>query len=275
MNKQKLGINAMTVVKVPPTEHLEMIKGAGFDAFFNYWDKNTEVWAEKAASLGLIYTSIHAPSSREHLIWNGGEEGEAELQKLLDCLDDCARFDIPVMVLHTINGFDAKMPAAPTQTGLDAYARVVEKVVRLDVTLGFENTECEAFLAAVMHAFQNEPRVAFCYDSGHEHCYRNSDMLSLYGDRLCHTHFDDNFGQVGEVVTWFDDSHLPPLDGTVDWRRVMESIKATGFDGVLSFEMTMKNKPQRDTHGKYATMPPADYYALVLERAKRIRDGKF
>lgn len=29
MNKQKLGINAMTVVKVTPEEHLEMIKGAG------------------------------------------------------------------------------------------------------------------------------------------------------------------------------------------------------------------------------------------------------
>ena len=80
---------------------------------------------------------------------------------------------------------------------------------------------------------------------------------------------------MGEIVTWFDNSHLPPLDGTVDWRRVMESIKATCFEGVLSFEMTMKNKPQRDTHGKYAAMPPADYYALVPERAKRIRDGEF
>ncbi len=275
MNNQKLGINAMTVVKLPAEEHLEVIKGAGWDAFFNYWDKNTEVWANKAARLGLTYTSIHAPSSREHFIWNGGEEGEAELQKLLGCLEDCAHFDIPVMVLHTINGFDAKMPAAPTETGLDAYARLVDAANRAGVKLAFENTEREEFLAAVMQKFKNEPCLGFCYDSGHEHCYQNSDMLALYGDKLCHTHFDDNFGKTGDIVTWFDDSHLPPLDGTVNWKRVMESLDKTGYDGVLSFEMTMKNKPQRQTHDKYATMPAPDYYALVLERAKRIRDRQF
>lgn len=194
---------------------------------------------------------------------------------LLDCLEDCARFDIPTMVLHTINGFDAATPAVPTQVGLDAYARVVEKANRLGVKLAFENTEREEFLAAVMEHFKNEPCISFCYDSGHEHCYRNSDMLSLYGDKLCHTHLDDNFGQTTDVVTWFDDSHLPPLDGTVDWRRVMNKLSELGFNDVLSFEMTMKNKPQRKTHDGYVSMPPAEYYALVLERAKRLRDGKF
>ncbi|MBQ9802315.1 MAG: sugar phosphate isomerase/epimerase [Clostridia bacterium] len=271
----KFGINAMTVVKLPPVEHLEMIKGAGYDAFFNYWDNNTEVWANKAAQLGLIYTSIHAPSSREHHIWNGGEKGEAEMAKLHACLGDCARFDIPVMVLHTINGFDPNMPAAPTEVGLEAYAKLVEEANRLGVTLAFENTEREEFLAAVMERFKNEPCLGFCYDSGHEHCYRNSDMLTLYGDKLCHTHIDDNFGQTGEIVTWFDDSHLPPLDGSVDWKRVMNALDKTGFDGVLSLEMTMKNKPERSTHGAYTDMPPADYYALVLERAKRLASGQF
>lgn len=272
---QKLGINAMTVVKLPPAEHLEMIRGAGWDAFFNYWDGKTEVWAEKAAQLGLTFTSIHAPSSREHHIWNGSEEAAHELAMLHNCLADCARFDIPVMVLHTINGFDAKMPQAPTAVGLDSYARLVDDAVRLGVKLAFENTEREEFLAAVMQKFANEPLVGFCYDSGHEHCYKNSDMLALYGDRLCHTHLDDNFGSVGDEITWFDDSHLPPLDGTVDFARVMTALDRLGYDGVLSFEMTMKNKPQRNTHDRYQTMPPAEYYALVLERARRVRDRQF
>ena len=46
-------------------------------------------------------------------------------------------------------------------------------------------------------------------------------------------------------------------------------------NGVLTFEMTMKNKPQRNTHDRYQTMPPAEYYALVLERARRVRDRQF
>ena len=273
MTQRKLGINAMTVVKVPPTEHLGIIKNAGWDAFFNYWDGKTEVWANEAARLGLTYTSIHAPSSREHFIWNGSAEAEHELKMLHKCLADCARFDIPVMVLHTINGFDKKMPQAPTQTGLDSYARLVDEANKLGVTLAFENTEREEFLHAVMDAFEDAPCLGFCYDSGHEHCYKNSDMLAHYGKKLCHTHLDDNFGSTGDVITWWDDSHLPPLDGTVNFARVMQALAP--FEGVLSFEMTMKNKPERHTHDRYQTMPAPEYYALVLERAKRLRDGNF
>lgn len=275
MTKKKIGINAMTVVKLPAADHVAMIKNAGFDAFFNYFDYNTEVWAEAAAKNGLLFTSIHAPSSREQYIWNGVEKGEVEMKKLFDCLADCKRFDIPVMVLHTMNGFDATTPAAPTQTGLDAYARLVDEACRLGVTLAFENTEREEFLAAVMEKFKDVPEVAFCYDSGHEHCYQNSDMLTLYGARLVHTHLDDNFGKTGDVVTWYDDSHLPPLDGTVNWARVMHKLDSLGYDGVLSLELTMKNKPERRTQDGYAETPPADYYRLAAERARRLINGNF
>ena len=275
MQATRIGINAMTVVKVPVTEHLSLIKGAGFDAFFNYFDYNTEQWANEAAKKGLLFTSIHAPSSREQHIWNGVEKGEAEMKKLFDCLADCKRFDVPVMVLHTINGFDATTPKAPTQVGLDAYARLVDEACRLGVTLAFENTEREEFLAAVMEKFKDAPCLGFCYDSGHEHCYQNSDMLSLYGDKLCHTHLDDNFGKTGDHITWYDDAHLPPLDGTVNWKRVMQALDRIGYNGVLSLELTMKDKPERHTHGAYAATTPADYYALAATRARRLLSGDF
>ena len=274
-SKKKIGVNAMTVVKLPPADHLSLIKDAGFDAFFNYFDYKTEAWANEAAKKGLIFTSIHAPSSREQHIWNGTEKGEIEMKKLFDCLADCHRFEIPVMVLHTMNGFDAATPQAPTSKGLDAYARLVDEACRLGVTLAFENTEREEFLAAVMEKFKDVPEVAFCYDSGHEHCYQNSDMLALYGSKLCHTHFDDNFGKTGDVITWYDDSHLPPFDGTVDWRRIRNTLDTIGYEGVYSFELTMKNKPERHTHGRYEQMPPDEYYKLIAQRAKRFADGDF
>lgn len=261
---RKLGIALMG-------DHVNMIGQIGWDAFFTGWDRNNiERWANEAAQNGLLYTSIHAPFSHEYRIWNGGEDGEKEIKTMISCIEDCARFDIPVMVLHTMNGFSPKTPAAPTEVGLDGYARIIEAGNRHGVKLAFENTEREEFLAAVMQKFWNEPCLGFCFDSGHECCYRNSDMMALYGEKLCHTHLDDNFGVTGDVITWYDDAHLPMGDGIVNWRRVMDSIDACGYTGVLTCELSMRDKPERDVHGAYKSMPVEEFYALALDRMKKV-----
>lgn len=274
--KRKLGINVLGGqggLSVP--EHIALIGSVGWDGFFTGWDPNrTEAWANAGAQSGLVYTSIHAPFSNEQHIWNHGEMGDVVTANLIACAEDCARFGIPVMVLHTMNGFSKETPAAPTQIGLDRYARIVEAGDRLGIRLAFENTEREEFLEAVMTAFWDAPSLGFCFDSGHEHCYRNSDLLTRYGEKLCHTHLDDNFGVTGDVITWYDDSHLPMGDATVDFGRVMDRIDAVGYEGILTCELTMKDKPHRHTHGAYAEMPVEDFYALALDRAQRVRDRR-
>ena len=275
MYPYKLGINVQGGqggLTVP--QHIELIASVGFDGFFTGWDPNrTEAWAETGAKCGLCYTSIHAPFSKEHRIWLGGDEGKIETDRLIACAEDCARFDIPVMVLHTINGFSQRTPDAPTEVGLESYARIIEAGNRCGVKLAFENTEREEFLHAVMDRFGNEPCVGFCYDTGHEFCYRNSDVMARYGEKLCHTHLDDNFGVTGDVITWYDDAHLPMGDGAVDFRRAMQKIEQSGFRGVLTCELSMHHKPERDTHRKYEAMAVEEFYALALERMKMLRDG--
>jgi sugar phosphate isomerase/epimerase len=276
MKQHKLGINVlggMGGLNVP--QHISLIRQVGWDAFFTGWDPNrTAAWADAAARNGLIYTSIHAPFSHEYRIWNGGEDGENEIKTMIACIEDCARNGIPVMVLHTMNGFSPKTPAAPTRVGLDGYARIIEAGNKHGVKLAFENTEREEFLAAVMQKFWNEPCLGFCYDTGHQQCYRNSDVMALYGEKLCHTHFDDNIGVTGDVITWYDDAHLPMGDGIVDWKGVMDSIDACGYDGVLTCELSMKDKPERDLHGAYKNMPVEEFYALALERMRRVAERK-
>ena len=144
----KFGINilgGMGGLSVP--QHIDLIRQIGWDGFFTGWDPNrTAAWADAAAKNSLLYTSIHAPFSREYHIWNDTEEGEQIVKGLIDCIADCARFDIPVMVLHTMNGFSPKTPVAPTQVGLDNYARIIEAGNKYGVKLAFENTEREEFL---------------------------------------------------------------------------------------------------------------------------------
>ena len=139
MSEYKLGLATITS-NVDVVEQLDIIKGVGFDAFFTGWiPDRTEEIANKAAKLGLIQQSIHSPFSGNYRVshlWNGGEEGDRVTNALIDRVKDCARFDIPVMVIHPFIGFKDH---TPTEVGLDNYARVIEVANKLGVKLGFEN----------------------------------------------------------------------------------------------------------------------------------------
>ena len=269
MNGTVLGINTFSGVGVSTVEQLSLIKGAGFGAFFTDWDRqSTEAVANEAARLGLIQQSIHLPFSKQYKVshlWSGGEDGDFVRDSLMECVRDCARFDIPVMVIHPFIGFTEH---TPTQTGLDNYARVIELANELGVKLGFENVEGEEYLAAIMERFWNEPSLGFCFDTGHEMCYnRSKDMLALYGDRLVHTHINDNLGVRGEDITFYDDLHLLPGDGVADWSNVMRRIRKTGYSGILMSELNYFSRSADDTsYPHYTHLPLEEYLALAYER---------
>ena len=268
----KLGLATMGNTGLSPIEQIRIMKSVGFEAFFSNWHREeTEAIANEAARLGIYQQSIHSPFSKEYKVshlWNGGEEGEFVTKALIECVKDCARFDIPVMVIHPFIGFKDH---TPTQTGLDNYARIIEVANKCGVRLGFENVEGEEYLAAIMEKFWNEPSLGFCIDTGHEMCYnRHRDMLALYGEKLCHTHFNDNLGVRGDEITFLDDLHLMPTDGIADWHNIMERIRKTGYDGILMSELSYANKPGRDgVEHKYAEMSVEEFMITAYEKINK------
>ena len=271
MAEQKLGLATMRCDGVDSIDQIRIIKSVGFDAFFTGWmPERTEEIANEAARLGLFQQSIHSPFSGDYKVrylWEGGEAGEFVTNALIDCVKDCARFDIPVMVIHPFIGFKDH---TPTEVGLDNYARVIEAANKAGVKLCFENVEGEEYLAAIMERFWNEPSLGFCLDTGHEMCYnRHKDMLSLYGEKLCHTHLNDNLGVRGEEITFLDDLHLMPTDGIADWSNIMSRIRKTGYDGILMSELTYTNRPGKNgVEHKYAEMSMEDFVATAYQKIK-------
>jgi sugar phosphate isomerase/epimerase len=55
-------------------------------------------------------------------------------------------------------------------------------------------------------------------------------ILDRYAGRLKHVHLHDNKG--GDA-----DLHLPLGTGTMDWRRHVESLKRSGYDGTITLEV--------------------------------------
>ena len=271
MKKYKLGTSPVGGIDL--FDELEIIKNVGFEGFHYGWvsHERQEQISNKAAQLGLFQQSIHSPFSGDYKVkylWDGGEKGEFVTNALIRCVEDCARFDIPVMVIHPFIGFKDH---TPTQIGLDNYARVIEVANKLGVTLGFENVEGEEYLAAIMKTFWNEPSLGFCLDTGHEMCYNeHRDMLALYGEKLCHTHFNDNLGVRGDEITFYDDLHTLPTDGIADWHNIMERIEKTGYDGFLMSELTRTNQPGRDgVELRYGDLTTEEFHALAMEKIQK------
>ena len=265
----KYAINAMGGAHLAPDAHIALLREVGWDGFFTGWNpEKTPLWRTAANDNGMLYTSIHAPFNRVSAMWQDGEDGVNEANMLIACLEDCAKHDIPVMVLHPFIGFEDH---TPTEVGIENFGRVVDRADALGIRLGFENVEGEEYLAALFEAFANRPSLGFCFDAGHELCYnRGKDMLALYGQKLCHTHLNDNVGVTGKDIFWTDDLHLVMGDGIADWQDVMRRIRKSDYSGVLTCELTLANKPDKHTHDGYAAMPIKDFYTLALSRMQEI-----
>ncbi len=271
MKNFKLGINAGVGYPITEKESFRMIAEAGFDACFTGWKEGSPVeeWAEEIAKNGLIYQSIHSPFGKVYTLWEEGEEGEAFTDELIRCVEDCSRANVGIMVVHPIIGMERH---TPTEIGLLRFARLVEKAEKSNVRLAFENVEGIEYLHAVIQRFGQSDSVGFCWDTGHEMCYNFSeDVMARYGDRLIATHFNDNLGMTDpKNITWHDDLHLLPMDGIADWQGIMNRIQRHGYEGILTFELTIQNKPNKNTHDEYARMNPEAFYAEAYKRATAV-----
>ncbi len=258
--------------KISAKDQIALFRKIGFEGFFSGWNGVGSVveFRREADRVGSFYQSIHAPFGRAADMWKKSSASEAALDELLDCLRDCAEYDVPLMIVHTFIGFNDH---TPTPEGVENFKRLADEAELLGVKLGFENTEGEEYLDAVLSGLADYESVGFCWDTGHELCYnRGRDMMKLYGDRLVGTHLNDNLGirDFDGNITWHDDLHLLPFDGIADWLGIVSRLNKYHFDGPLTFELTPKSKPDRHENDPYDAMSPELYYTEAYKRACRV-----
>ena len=272
MWKQPLCINLVKGMNIEPIEQLRLIKQTGFDGFFDVWKEpgQLDALAAEAEKLGLMFQSIHAPFGKARKMWMEGEEGEVALQELLNCLQDCSRLQVPIMVIHAYIGFDIE---PPTEIGVKRFGTLIEAAGKCNVKIAIENVEGEEHLALLMKTYGHLPQVGFCWDTGHEMCYNHhQDMLALYGDKLIATHINDNLGisNIDGIIAPTDDLHLLPFDGIGNWDDIAARLNRCNFDGPLTFELSVSPKRGRHDNDIYADLSPQQYLCLAYARACRV-----
>lgn len=270
MYRVKLGMNTSVAFGIPVEEQITLLKQTGFEAFFTAWDRNLVSYRECAEKTGMIYQSVHGPFHHIGHMWEESEIADNMVGELLQCVRDCAAVGVPIMVCHVYMGFSES--AGPNRVGLDHFRRVVDLAGEMGVKIAFENTEGDAYLAALMREFKTESHVGFCWDSGHEMCYNDRDMLELYGDRLIATHLNDNLGirNYDGTITFLDDLHLLPFDGIGDWRNIAQRLNRCGYDDILTFELKTQDQAGRYHSEKYRMLSLEAYFAEAYARACRV-----
>ena len=276
MYQTRLCLGVSTSFELGTKEQIALFQKVGFEAFFTEWSEAESIKEirEYADSIGMIYQSIHAPFKKAAKMWQNGDDAEDAINELIRCVQDCADNGVPIMVCHAFIGFKDH---TPTEEGIENFRRVVLAAREKGVRIAFENTEGEEYLAALMRAFSEYENVGFCWDTGHEMCYNQSrDMMALYGDRLLCTHINDNLGikDYGGNITWHDDLHLLPFDGVADWSDITARLNRHGYNGILTFELTRKSKPDRIENDSYASMDVAHYVCEAYKRACRVATMK-
>ena len=91
----------------------------------------------------------------------------------------------------------------------------------------------------------NSPALGMNMDPSHLFPMGEIPQVVVYevGDRIFHTHFSDNDGT--------SNAHWRPGKGKIDWKGVLEALKAVGYDGVISIEL--EDVPGRGTRDQSST----------------------
>ena len=236
---------------------------AGFDCVLLSWyDKDGQDFRtqpEFARRAGLQIENIHTPFKIVNGIWEDTAAGQAVFDICLRCVDDCAAYEIPAMVVHPSFGFENLPPR--NELGLDRFKRIVDRAEGLGVNVAMENMLRPEGIARAAWLLESidSPRFGLCYDSGHQHARfvqtPDTDLLARFGHRLMALHLHDNNGT--------KDQHLLPFDGTIDWPAQMKAIAETGYRGPLSLEVEAR-PPYEEGAGL------EEFLARAYERVKRL-----
>lgn len=276
---QKLGFSLQEHYALPMTQAVDLLADVGFDAVSLTWqrDGNAESVIRQARKHNLTVQSLHGPLRGMPAAWSPNPEIAGPLlQDLLQAATDCAKWEIPILVIHPWNGVEYTFQENALY--FDHFDTLVRHAEKLGIVVAFENLEGPEYLAALMTRYAHSRSVGFCWDSGHERCYAPSwDFLSLYGDRLVMTHLNDNLGisDPSGRLNGTDDLHLLPYDGTADWAHTLNRLKSANRQEILNFELKIRPKGDRCKLDLYSSLPLRQYFEAAYTAACRAIEGYF
>ena len=241
MGQARFGLSTAHIKHSTPAEAIERCVALGLDSieFFTAEYSVDECRDIKArcADAGII-ADYHAP-------WGGNHElGCAPVEKAFSSLEQsvarAALMGVKHLTCHmglydvdASDGHDRALEQV-----IDITRRVIPALQDSGVVLCYEdNTMCHDVNALgteprdfdLLFSAVEAPCVGMTIDTGHAAITGNTRAyLELFGKRVKFFHLDDNDG--------FNDQHLPPASGAIDWELLFKQMAYYGAEGSFSIE---------------------------------------
>ncbi len=235
-------------------EQIELMKKNGFTATFGMTeDREIAYKIEEVQKAGLYFDSLHGPMENMDDLWEDSPRGEEALVRILEGIELCARYSVPVLAVH----LSSKSPVPHvTDIGCRRIDYLLLKAKERGVQLAFENLK---YVGDVLYILETREEARFCWDMGHEHCFTpGMSLLPRFKERLAAIHLHDNGGEQGK------DLHLIPFDGNIDFTHTARLLAASSYDGSIMLELTRRNS------NVYDDMTAEEYYRRAGEAARKL-----
>jgi len=203
-----------------------------------YTEYDLEHYRQLIELAGLKCIDVHGAATDNIRIDAADEKWLKEYIRLLENrIRFCAEVGGDAVIIHPPE--DEKRGDNDINLKMNRSLYVFEKVRRvcedLGINIAVENCSKSDEDVLVFYFEKYPPEfVGFCFDSGHANILKSLDQLLKFGNRLRALHLHDNRGE--------SDDHQPPFWGTVDWNKVTQWIKASGYKKPINFEITHNPK---------------------------------
>ena len=207
---------------------------------------------------GITVETLHAPFNKINDMWGDDDEaGEAILARLFNSVDTCAKYSIPVTIIHVSSG--RPMPEISGK-GIARYENLFRYAEEKGVKVALENLR---YLENLKYFMDRYDTPVFCWDTGHESCYTDGiHHMEYFGERLGALHIHDNRGEKD------CDDHLLPYDSNIDFESVARYIAKSPFDGTIMLEVCRKAAP--DGKEFYADLSDEQYVKRAADAVRRL-----
>ena len=232
-----------------PVEWLYKLEEAGFQGWEIIGEGHQKVEGEFKERVREIYEtttlvlSLHAPLSDINIASVNERIWEESIRQVKESIENTYEFVDDICVVHpgVFSPLSIQMPEKAVQkavTGLKALCDfAADRRLRIAVeNLASMNMLMGRYLDELIHLVRgvNRDNIGICFDVAHAHTTKTMDeFLNIKAKaedmEIIHIHASDNLGA--------EDLHLPLGKGSLDWKKVLNAINGTEYDGLVVLEL--------------------------------------
>ena len=193
-----------------------------------------EGFAAQLRRHGIRADCVHAPFGTELDISSPNSTvRRAAISRIRETIAACRALGGDVVVMHPGDTVGEGSEEERTARACEMMPQLVPNAEAAGIMLAVENMPPGyvgarvAPLLEIVHA-AGSPSVGVCFDTGHANLLPAFESLVPAGPHLVWIHAHDNHGR--------EDEHLPPGDGTIDWRRLMAELQSVDYEYPIALE---------------------------------------